>query len=236
MFLIFEDRPSDSPFVERVWRCRSTQSGRFLSVASPHWEMVVTHHAGTVTLTVRGPETRVTEIDCPADAEWLGIRFSLGTYMPRLPVTNLMDRNDVVLPNAVAFSFWLEGQTLEYPRFDNAEALVARLAKHRIIVRDDAVAAVLGGEPVDLSSRSKQRHFKESSGVTYRAFRQIQRARHAAFLLWKGVSIADTVHEVGYFDQAHLGHSLMRWIRQTPTQIARRKTQLSFLYDPSGSR
>jgi hypothetical protein len=42
LFIIFDDRPSDSPFVERVWRCHSERAGRFLSVASSHWEMVVT--------------------------------------------------------------------------------------------------------------------------------------------------------------------------------------------------
>ena len=30
MFIIFEDRLSDSPFVERVWRCHSERAGTFL--------------------------------------------------------------------------------------------------------------------------------------------------------------------------------------------------------------
>lgn len=67
MFIIFDDRPSDSPFVERVWRCHSERAGAFLSVASIHWEIVVTRLAGATMLTVRGPETRSTELHCPAD-------------------------------------------------------------------------------------------------------------------------------------------------------------------------
>ena len=35
-FLIFDDRPSDSPFVERVWRSHSTRAGSFLSVAASY--------------------------------------------------------------------------------------------------------------------------------------------------------------------------------------------------------
>ena len=82
MFLIFEDRISDSPFVERIWRCHSERAGTFHSVAACHWEMVVTRHRGKAFLTVRGPETKATTLYCPAYAEWIGIRFKLGTFMP----------------------------------------------------------------------------------------------------------------------------------------------------------
>ena len=58
MFLAFEDRLSDSPFVERVWRCRSERAGTFLSVAASHCELVVTRHRGRVSVTLRGPESR----------------------------------------------------------------------------------------------------------------------------------------------------------------------------------
>lgn len=58
MFLIFDDRPSDSPFVERIWRCHSARAGTFLSIAASHLEMVVTRLSGKTTLSVRGPETK----------------------------------------------------------------------------------------------------------------------------------------------------------------------------------
>ena len=62
--LVFEDRESDSPLVERVWRSRSEGAGTFLSVAQPHCELVVTRHQGRVRMTVRGPETRPTAAHC----------------------------------------------------------------------------------------------------------------------------------------------------------------------------
>jgi hypothetical protein len=46
MLLVFEDRPSDSPVVERVWRCQSDRAGAFLSVAASHFEMAVTRQQG----------------------------------------------------------------------------------------------------------------------------------------------------------------------------------------------
>jgi AraC-like DNA-binding protein len=230
VFLVFADRPSDSPFVERVWRCYSERAGRFLSVASSHWEMVVTRLRGNITLTVRGPETRVTPLDCPADGEWFGIRFKLGAFMPQLPVANLIDGKDVVLPGASSRSFWLNGSALEYPGFENAETFVARLVKSGVIGRDPAVEAALAGERQALSLRSTQRHFLQATGMTHSTFRQIERARYATNLLRQGASMLDTVHEAGFFDQAHLTRSLKRLIGQTPGKIMRQQEQLSFLY------
>jgi hypothetical protein len=54
MFLVFEERPSDSPYVERVWRSHSERAGTFLSVASSHIEMVVSRVRGRQFLTLRG--------------------------------------------------------------------------------------------------------------------------------------------------------------------------------------
>ena len=70
-FLVFEDRLSDSPFVERVWKSRSERAGQFLSVAEGRCEMAITRYRGRAFLTVRGPETRMTTADCPAEGEWL---------------------------------------------------------------------------------------------------------------------------------------------------------------------
>lgn len=66
--------------------------------------------------------------------------------------------------------------------------------------------------------------------MTHGTFRQIERARYATDLLTGGASILDTVHEAGYFDQAHLTRSLKHRIGQTPAKIIREDEQLSFLY------
>jgi Helix-turn-helix domain len=230
MFLIFDDRPSDSPFVERVWRCHSERAGTFLSIAASQWEMVVTRHDGKTTLTVRGPETSAATLDCPAEGEWLGIRFKLGTFMPHLPARNLLDRRDVTLPEATDQSFWLNGSAWEYPDFENAETFVNRLVHEGLIAVDLPVNAALQGRPQKMSTRSAQRHFLQATGMTYSTIRQIERARYATNLLKQGVSILDTVPEAGYFDQAHLTRSLKHLIGQTPTQIIRGDQQLSYLY------
>jgi hypothetical protein len=228
--ILFEERLSDSPFVERVWRCHSERGGKFLSVAASHFEMAVTRLQGQTFLTLRGPETKATDLDCPAEGEWLCIRFKLGTFMPERPPATLRDHKDVTLPDAASRSFWLNGSAWQYPEFENAETFVQRLAKAGVIARDSIVNDALQGRPGALSLRSAQRHFQRATGMTHAAFRQIERARYATNLLKDGVPIIDAVHLAGYFDQAHLTRSLNHFIGQTPAKIIRGERQLSFLY------
>ncbi|HUI89608.1 MAG TPA: helix-turn-helix domain-containing protein [Anaerolineales bacterium] len=230
MFIFFEDRPSDSPFIERVFRCRSERAGTFLSMAASYWTMVVTRVSGKTTFTLRGPETHATIADCPADGEWIGILFKLGTFMPKFPARMLMDRNDLTLPDATSRSFWLDSSAWEYPDFENAETFVGRLMHHELTRRDPLVEAALRGQLDTSSLRSAQRHFLKATGLTQHTMHQIQRVRYAMNLLMEGVPILDTVHQAGYFDQAHLTRSLRRFAGQTPAQIIHETQQLSFLY------
>jgi AraC-like DNA-binding protein len=234
-FIHFEDRDSDHPFVEKVWRCHSDRADTFLSVAANNFEMVVTRLGGKSFLTLRGPETTATIIDCPAEGEWIAIRFKPGAFMPRFLPGSLRDHRDVTLPPATGHSFWLNGSALDYPGFDNAETFVKRLAQSGILTRDPIVDDTLLRRPGELSLRSTQRHFRRSTGVTYAMFRQIERARWATNLLRGGVPILDVVDRAGYFDQAHLTRSLKRFIGETPTGIIQWQKQLSFLYKTNSS-
>ena len=197
---------------------------------SRDWEMVVTRCQGKAFLTVRGPETKATMADCPAEGEWVAIRFKLGTFMPLFPARTLRDRRDVNLPEATSRSFWLNGSAWEYPDFENAETFVKQLVDDGLIAVDPAVASVLQGQQQELSLRSAQRHFLQATGISHGTIRQIERARHATNLLKHGVPILDTVHQAGYYDQAHLTRSLKYLVGQTPAQIIRAEAQLSFLY------
>lgn len=228
-FIHFEDRLSDSPFIERVWRCHSDRSGPFLSMAASSFEMAVTHYHGKSFLTLRGPETKATEIECPADGEWVCIRFKPGTFMPRFLPGSLRDQQDVTLPDASSRSFWLNGSTWQYPGFENAETFVKRLAKSGLVSRDPVVQDALEDRS-RLSLRSVQRHFLRATGITYARFRQIERARYAVNLLREGTPILDIVEKAGYFDQAHFTRSMKHFVGDTPAKIMLGEKQLSFLY------
>ena len=111
MFFTLEERPSDSSFVQAIWRNQSERSESFISTAGTHWEMVWMRYKCRSTFTLRGPEMKATPADLPADAEWLGITFKLGTFMPDFLPGSLLDRQDVNLPEATGTSFWLCGST-----------------------------------------------------------------------------------------------------------------------------
>src|SRR5258707_12883858 len=107
MEFVFQEKPSDDPFVERVWRTQSQHAGSFTSLAASQWEMVVRHCKGKISFTVRGPATKALLADFPAEAEYLGIVFKLGTFMPQLPTIHRLNGNDVSLPEAECSSVWL---------------------------------------------------------------------------------------------------------------------------------
>ncbi len=225
MIFTFDERASDSPFVETIWRTQSERAGTFLSRAVSQWEMVVTRQKGRTTLTVRGPETKATPAYCPADAEFLGITFTLGSFMPYLPASNLLD-GAMNLPEATCKSFWLHGSAWQFPDYNNAETFVDRLVRDGLLVREPIVDAALHGQLKDLSLRSVQRRFLRATGLTQSAVRQIERARGAAALLEQGVSILDTVELAGYADQPHLTRALKHLIGETPAQIIGRSTSV----------
>ena len=230
-FLVFEERRSDSRFVERVWRSHSENAGTLHSIAACHWEMVVSRFEGKTSMIVRGPETQVSTAQCPAGGEWFAIRFKLGTFMPALRPGSLQNRNDVILPDASSKSFWLDGSAWEYPNFENAEIFVQRLMRKGLVIEDPLVTSVLRGEPNDLTERTEQRRFVQVTGMTRGTIEQIERARRATHLLKAGMPLLEAGLEAGYYDQAHFTRSLKRWIGQTPAQVARAEEQLSFLYN-----
>lgn len=220
MKFFFEARATDAPFVESIWRTESAEAGSFMSVAAIQWQMVLSIHNGNTLLSVRGPETIARMAPCPDNAEFFGINFTLGTFMPHLPTSDLVD-GEVHLQEAAFKSFWLYGSTWEFPTYENADVFVERLVRDGLLVHEPIVDATLQGHQQDISLRSVQRRFLRATGLTHGALCQIERAQQAVTLLQQGVSILDTVDQAGYTDQPHLTRSLKRYYGRTPAQIQR---------------
>ena len=183
-------------------------------------------------MTVRGPETKATSLPVTiVGTEFFGIRFKVGTVMPYLPASTLVDE-DVNLPDASSKSFWLNGSARQFPNYENADTFVEWLIRADFLARDPVVEATLQGRLKDISIRTARRHFLRTTGLTQKTIHQIERARYATILLQEGISILDVVHAAGYYDQPHLTRSLKYFIGQTPTQIMQKNEskQLSLLY------
>jgi hypothetical protein len=214
-----EVRSWQSPLVGRTWWARSEPEASFISVAAAHWEICVTRQRGTARLTVRGPETRATATPIPQDAEFFGIEFGLGTFMPGLPPALLVDQA-VTLPQPTGTEVWLDGSAWEMPRRETVDAFVDRLVRAGLLVHDEVASAAVQGDTTGLSARSVERRVRRATGLTRGSIRQIRRAGTAVELLAGGVPARDVARRAGYADQPHMTRSLQRLVGQTPSRIA----------------
>jgi hypothetical protein len=217
MFPHFEERLSDSPLVERIWSTRSDKAGSFTSISTVFWSIVIAKSNNRISISLHGPETGASCKEFPAEAEWFGIAFKLGTFVPHIPPGSFID--DMVLPDVLGRSFSLAHSAWQFPNYENADTFVDRLVRAGVLVNDPLLSAVHQGDSQSLSLRMVQYRVLRSTGLSQRSIRQIERARYAARLLKQGLSIFDTVYEAGYSDQPHLTRSLKHFIGQTPAEI-----------------
>lgn len=226
MSLIYQERSSLSPYVEQVIRGQTTADDAVLRPSETHWHMVfVRQHDRTQALFV-APKLTSGIASWEAEADILWIKFKLGTFMPHLSPREFLDC-ETILPEARGQSFWLNSQTWQVPDYENVETFIDRLVRGDALARDPVVDAVLHDcLPADeLASRTVRHRFLRATGLTQTHIYQARRAAQAAALLRNGMSILDTVHELGYFDQPHLTRSLKRFIGKTPAQQLVRRCQ-----------
>jgi AraC-like DNA-binding protein len=220
MSIVYEERRSDSPYVEAVTHGLTESDGSTVRPAESRWHLVVVRQAGDARALAVGPLTGAGVASWAAGAEILWIRFAIGTFMPHVPTRNLLD-TETVLPDATSKSFWLGGSAWPFPDHENAEALVERLVREGVLARDPVVgAASTERPPQGLSPRTLRHRFLRATGLAQGAVRQVERANRAAAHLRRGVPIPDVVYEEGYFDQSHMTRSLKRWVGRTPARIA----------------
>jgi len=219
MIFDFDNKPSDSPLVDFVWKTRTDEeTGSFMSIAGYHSELVVTKQYGKLNLSIRGPESKASPSDVPENAEFFGIVLKLGAYMPKLPPINLLDNNSVHLQESSYNSIWL-GSAWQIPTYENVDTFISRLIREGLLVYDPLVSAVIENKPLDISLRTIQRRFLTATGVSHKTILQIDRANEAARLLEEGRSILDTTYELGYFDHAHLTKSLKHYLGLNPSEL-----------------
>lgn len=218
MSLSYEERLSDSPYVEKVTHGWTTEAGSTIRPAETNWHMVLTsHNRGTQFLLV-GPLGTSGVAAWGGEAEILWIKFKLGVFMPHLSTRNLLD-SETVLPEVSSKSFWLDDSAWQFPSYENTDAFVQKLVREEVLAYDPLIDAVLQGELADISPRTVRHRFLRATGLPQGHIVQFERARRAADLLRQGRSILDTVFETGYFDQPHLTRSLKQFIGYTPAQI-----------------
>ena len=222
MSRIYEERLSDSPYVEKVGHFCVVGDCTQVCGAGLLWNMMLVSYKGQRSLSIWRPETQSGLMKFPEGAEFLFIQFKLGRFMPRMPINEIADKG-VFLPDATSKSFWLDGSAWQYPDYENVDTFVDWMVRDGLLAHEPVVDAVLHNQPQDMASRTIRQRFLQATGLTRSYIDQLERAQQAAILLESGMSILDTVEQAGYADQPHLTRSLKRFIGQTPAQIARIK-------------
>jgi hypothetical protein len=218
MSLYFEERLSDSPYIEKVTQGWTVSAGGTVRPAEVNWHMVFVRHCGVTQTLMVGPWSSSGNASWGGDAEILWVKFKLGAFIPHLPTKNLLN-SETPLPGANSKTFWLKGAAWQLPNYDNVETFINRLVRDDLLVSDPIVTAALRDElSPAIPARTVRHRFLQSTGLTQTHIRQFERAQYAASLLAQGKSILDTVYEAGYFDQPHLTRAMKRFTGQTPAQ------------------
>ncbi|MGV9213505.1 AraC family transcriptional regulator [Micromonospora sp. RB23] len=231
MALRFEHRPTDTQgrVVDRVWRTTSDAEQTMTSVARTCCHLIVTRTAGQLLVTLRGPETRATTAPVPPDAEFLGIRLTLGAVFRPHPATSIVD-SDVSFPVTPSGRVIIGGEDWETPTYENVEQFVRRLRDAGLVVPSRLADAE--ADP-HRSTRTHQRRHRTVTGLSQTAVTQIDRANAAATMLRDGLDWRAAVDALGYFDQAHLAHALRRFVGHTASGLGTdADPTVSFLYKP----
>ncbi len=212
---------ADSPLVAKVRRIRHAADAREVALPDGSWDLLFVRRGdGPLMVIQTGQIAAPLAVDSRAGDEMLTIAFKPEVYMPRLPGRMTFSQG-LVCPVEADRSFWIGPERFEVPSFDNVEHLVAALARKGVLERDPVVSRALQGVRQRLDERSIQRHFAEVTGLSLKAFQQIARAHEAARLLREGQTASQVAAELEFTDQAHLTHSLKRFLGQTPRQIAK---------------
>ena len=222
MTIVFEQRASDSPYIESVTHGYTVSNGRTTRPAEYCWHMVFVKEHGSFHPIIAGPFTSAGDVSWGKDAEVLWLKFKPGVFMPHLPFSHLLN-SEIALPEATGQAFWLKSATWACPTFENAEVFVNRLIKDEILVHDSVVSAVLQGQPHDMAPRTERHRFQRATGQTQKQIQQAKRALQASSLLQNGTFILDTAYQLGYTDQSHLTHALKLFVGHTPGQLTSQK-------------
>jgi len=220
MTIIYEERSSDSPYIETITRGSTVSDGSTIRPSEVHWHMVFVKHNDSIRLLVVGPWTAAGIASWGEGAEILWIKFKLGTFMSHMTARDFLDL-ETSLPEASSKSFWLKGSVWQFPDYNNVETFIERLVHDEVLVLDPIVKAALQGQVPEMSSRTVRHRFLHVTGLSHSHIRQIERAQRAAVLLEEGVSILDVVYQLDYFDQPHLSRALKQWVGHTPAELIR---------------
>jgi hypothetical protein len=195
------------------------RAGEMLVPPDGTWDLVFIQSAHGRRAIQTGLTTRPVRLWHSEGEQILAISFKASVNIATVDPVASLDKGYLLESDRKKFS--VAGKVFEIPTFNNADVFVDRLVRAGLLRANRAVQSILDGEAIAMSERTLQRQFKVTTGITYKRFTMIERARLASEKLRKGESAQNVVHALGFYDQAHLINSLRDIIGQTPSQLDR---------------
>jgi AraC-like DNA-binding protein len=213
----YAERTVAHKYVAAIWH-KTTDGTSYYVPADGYWDFIfVRQPEGTTRVFIAGPMTKAKLSQHAEGTELLGVRFKPSVHLPQLSSNTMLDRN-VDLSSSAYASFWLEGVQYDVPTDETAELFIDKLCKNKVLSRDIVIDKVLEGQTVPVSTRSVQRHFMQTTGLTKNFIEQVRRAQFAEGLLKDGGIASSVAVQAGYADQAHMTRSFRRLLGYTPSE------------------
>jgi len=207
----------DSPLVKAISFMCVERPGVMLVPPDGTWDLVFIRDKHGTRAIRTGLSTTSVRLQHNGSEEILAISFRASAKLTAVDAVASLDKGFLLQGDHKRVA--VAGEKFEVPAFHNADVFVERLARQGLIQANPAIQSILDGEPIALSARTLQRQFKLTTGMTHKRFTMIERARLAAASLRKGEAAQNVVHDLGFYDQAHLINSLRDILGQTPSQL-----------------
>jgi len=153
----------------------------------------------------------------------LGIQLEVGTFVPlssRTCLINTVNRYTCDIRDHFKYS----GSAFEIPSYENVEQFIQKLVRQQVLHTDKVVTNTLAGVKVLISNRTIERHFKVTTGMSYKYIAQIIRAQKSAEALRSQQPIARVASDFGYADQSHMTRQIKHFLGHTPLQLSKHTT------------
>ena len=215
MGFTYEEKLSQSPLVDFIWRTEDLTDGVYVASADARWDMIFTRsHDGKTKVLLCGPSFKTAQVPYSPGNKHIGICYKPWAIFVDIPITTMLNVTKA-LPMPSDDTFVMQGVTWNVPTYENVDQFVAQQEKRGLLKTDPIIRDALENKPVDMSLRSVQRHFVKTIGMSPRRVRQINSARQAVKLLQQGNTLSEVAYELGYADLPHMTRMLRRFTGYT---------------------
>ena len=215
MGFTYEEKLSESPLVDFIWRTEDLTDGMYVASADARWDMIFTRsHDGKTRVLLCGPSFKTAQVPYSPGNKHIGICYEPWAIFTDIPITTMLNVTKA-LPMPSDDTFVMQGVTWKFPTYESIDEFVAEQEKRGLLKADPIIRDILENKPVDMSLRSVQRHFVKTIGMSPRRVRQINSARQAVKLLQQGYTLSEVAYELDYADLPHMTRMLRRFTGYT---------------------